>query len=183
MLPGLLHVTYPSKSTDSDDPATFFSSALGTIFSDDLRTQHGDADALITYLPSSHPAYAAIELRAADPATDEGRRKFAHYLWNAGVLMAELVAGWGPRGDGGGEDTAPGEKETQEMDRGAWVPFRLADDRAWWVGHEEEKLWSVRGHAVLELGAGASSSLQCLGCCWIFGRLLSSREEKRLCVR
>ncbi|KAK8171902.1 hypothetical protein BKA80DRAFT_230262 [Phyllosticta citrichinensis] len=105
MLPGLLHITYPSTSTDADDPATFFSSALGTIFSDDLRNQHGDPDALITYLPSSHPAYPAIELRSADPATEVGRRKFAHYLWNAGVLMAEL-------------------------------------------------LWSVKGHAVLELGAG-----------------------------
>ncbi|KAK8153746.1 hypothetical protein IWX90DRAFT_468461 [Phyllosticta citrichinensis] len=144
MLPGLLHITYPSTSTDADDPATFFSSALGTIFSDDLRNQHGDPDALITYLPSSHPAYPAIELRSADPATEVGRRKFAHYLWNAGVLMAELVAGRGRRGGSGGEDTERGEEERQEKDGGA----------AWWVGHEEEKLWSVKGHAVLELGAG-----------------------------
>ncbi|KAK7547018.1 hypothetical protein JOL62DRAFT_493825 [Phyllosticta paracitricarpa] len=145
MLPHLLQVTHPSTSPDADnDPTSLFSSALGTIFSDDLCNQHGDRDALITYLPSAHPAYPAIELRAADPTSEDGRRMFAHYLWNAGVLMAELVAGRGRRGA----------EERLEKDGGAWVSFRLADDKAWWVGCEEERMWSVMGHTVLELGAG-----------------------------
>ena len=55
----------------------------------------------------------------------------AHYLWNAGVLMAELVGG---RPEEGGA---------------AWR------DGEWWVGREEERAWAVRGQRVIELGAGA----------------------------
>ncbi|KAK8199191.1 putative methyltransferase-domain-containing protein [Phyllosticta capitalensis] len=113
MLQHLLRLSYPTPA-DHLDPEDHFSTALGTIFSDDLANQHGDRDALITYLPSTYPAYPAVELRLADPAGEDERRKFAHYLWNAGVLMAEL----------------------------------------WWLGREEEHKWRVKGHAVLELGAG-----------------------------
>ncbi|KAK8257276.1 hypothetical protein IWZ00DRAFT_540107 [Phyllosticta capitalensis] len=161
MLQHLLRLSYPTPA-DHLDPEDHFSTALGTIFSDDLANQHGDRDALITYLPSTYPAYPAVELRLADPAGEDERRKFAHYLWNAGVLMAELVAGRG----GGEEDEKDvegegvnGEAEGEDAQRsakdaGSWVPFALAGDGEWWVGRGKEHKWRVKGHAVLELGAG-----------------------------
>ncbi|KAK5014333.1 hypothetical protein LTR60_003277 [Cryomyces antarcticus] len=33
-----------------------------------------------------------IELSVADPKGEDERRLFAHYLWNAGILMAEMIA-------------------------------------------------------------------------------------------
>lgn len=86
MPPTLLRIT--PRDANAEDPEDLFATALGTIFTDDLRNQHGDPGALITYL--SRRLDAGLDLSVADPAGEEERKKFAHYLWNAGVLMAEL---------------------------------------------------------------------------------------------
>ncbi|KAF2092042.1 hypothetical protein K490DRAFT_32985 [Saccharata proteae CBS 121410] len=87
----LTHLLRISHATDaSPAPEDIFAASLGTLFTDDLRNQHGDPGALITYRSRAH---GAVELGTADPADETERTKFAHYLWNAGVLMAELMGG------------------------------------------------------------------------------------------
>jgi predicted nicotinamide N-methyase len=99
-----------------------------------LQNQHGDnADTTIVY---RNARYGELEFRTADVNGEEQRRKFAHYLWNAGVLMGELVGG------------RPAEQNVTSEEDG-WK------HGAWWVSGEEEQKWNVRGETVLELGAGA----------------------------
>ncbi|GME25236.1 putative nicotinamide N-methyltransferase [Neofusicoccum parvum] len=140
MLTSLLRVTPRSPTADPED---VFSAALGTLFTDDLRNQHGDPGAVIAYL--SRRLDRALDLGVADPAGEEERKKFAHYLWNAGVLMAELVGGrpaWEEQGD-----------KTERLLGG--LEWRLeGGSREWWVDGREEQLWRVEGERVLELGAG-----------------------------
>lgn len=103
-------------ATEEDSPEDIFASAPGFLFTDDLRNQHGDPGSVIVY---KSQRFGEISLTTADPNGEEERTLFSHYLWNAGILMAERVSGQ-----------------------------RL-------LNHEEEKQWSVQGHNVLELGAGA----------------------------
>lgn len=103
-------------ATEEDSPEDIFASAPGFLFTDDLRNQHGDPGSIIVY---KSERFGEISLTTADPNGEEERTLFSHYLWNAGILMAERVSGQ-----------------------------RL-------LNHEEERQWSVKGHDVLELGAGA----------------------------
>ncbi|KAF2635751.1 hypothetical protein P280DRAFT_411060 [Massarina eburnea CBS 473.64] len=89
LLPSLISLQHPPSYTLT--PEDIFSSTLGGIFTDDLQNQHGsDAETKILYTPTN-TRYPVIELAAADVDGEEQRRKFAHYLWNAGVLAGELV--------------------------------------------------------------------------------------------
>ena len=74
----------------SPEPEDIFSSALGLIFTDELCNQHGDPGSRVIYRSK---IYGDIELRLVDPHGEDNRKLFAHYLWNAGVLMAEFIAG------------------------------------------------------------------------------------------
>lgn len=141
MLPSLIRLVPPVSSIP--EPEDLFASSLGSIFTDDLRNQHGDdPNTLIVYESS---VFGEMELSVADPGGENERRKFAHYLWNAGVLMGEMVGG---RGTGGVEDG-------ESRDSGVWMREGEEDDKGgWWTGDEEERLWSVRDEIVLELGAG-----------------------------
>ncbi|KAF4535934.1 Nicotinamide n-methyltransferase [Lasiodiplodia theobromae] len=143
MLSSLLRIT---PRTPTEDPEDIFATALGTIFTDDLRNQHGDPGCLITYL--SRRLDAGIDLAVAEPAGEEERKKFAHYLWNAGVLMAELCGGrprWGVEGTEAGERSRVLGGLEWRLDGGR---------RQWWVDEGEEGSWRVEGEKVLELGAG-----------------------------
>jgi hypothetical protein len=132
LLPSLITLRHPESHTPT--PEDIFDSLRCSVFTDDLQNQHGDdPDTTIVYKSAK---YGALEFRAADVNGEEQRRKFAHYLWNAGVLMGELVGG----------RPAP---QTQDEDDEGWK------DGEWWVCAEEEQKWSVRGETVLELGAGA----------------------------
>ena len=131
LLPTLIDLRRPAGR--QLDPEDIFGSSLGGVFTDDLQNQHGDdVDTVIVYKNAVH---GALEFRTADINGEEERRKMAHYLWNAGVLMAELVGGRRAAGQG-----APGD---------------ALGDGGWWVGGAEEGLWSVKGERVVELGAGA----------------------------
>lgn len=136
LLPTLIDLRRPEGK--ALDPEDIFGSSLGGVFTDDLQNQHGDdADTVIVYKNSVH---GALEFRTADINGEEERRKMAHYLWNAGVLMAELVGGRPAEGQRALADVSGDER---------WK------DGEWWVGEEEEGLWSVKGQRVVELGAGA----------------------------
>lgn len=74
---------------DDDDPEDIFAAAPGLIFTDDLRNMHGDDRSILVY---TSKRFGDIELRTADPESENDRRLFAHYLWNAGIKMAELIS-------------------------------------------------------------------------------------------
>jgi hypothetical protein len=135
LLPSLITLRYPDSHVPS--PEDIFDSIRGSIFPDDLQNQHGDdADTIIVYKNARH---GNLEFQTADINGEEQRRKFAHYLWNAGVLMGELV---------GGRPEEQTTVDTDDDDEG-WK------NGEWWMSGEEEKKWSVRNETVLELGAGA----------------------------
>jgi hypothetical protein len=131
LLPSLISLRRPENTPL--EPEDIFGSSLGGIFVDDTQNLHGDSDAVILY---RNAKFGELELRTADVNGEEQRRKFAHYLWNAGVMMAELVSG---RVEGG---------EGLQEDEEGWR------DDEWWTDREEEKQWSVKGETVLEMGAG-----------------------------
>lgn len=93
------------------------------------QTSHGDPGSALIY---ASPLYGDIELRIPQhPDEEGGRQLFAHYLWSAGIVVADYIerARW--RG------LEEGEKEEGEKEEG-----------------EEGTWWDVRGCRVLELGAG-----------------------------
>jgi hypothetical protein len=133
--------------TQSLDPEDIFGDSLGSIFTDDLQNSHGiDPDTTIVYRPSN-ASYPDLEFRTADVKGKEERRKFAQYLWNAGVLMGECLGGRMRNDEGGG-------KEIYIGDNRRWI------EGEWWLSEEEEAAWSVKGEKVLELGAGGWSNLE-----------------------
>ncbi|KAJ2973340.1 hypothetical protein NQ176_g6666 [Zarea fungicola] len=72
-----------------DDPEDFLSSALGTIFPDDVTNLHGEPGDALVYT-SPHLA-GPLVLRLCEPADDKDRRLFSHYVWNSSLLLAELM--------------------------------------------------------------------------------------------
>ena len=72
-----------------EEPEDIFASAPGLIFTDDLRNQHGDPDSTIIY---KSRRFGDIELTTASPAREQERQLFAHYLWNTGIKLAELIS-------------------------------------------------------------------------------------------
>ncbi|XPS81413.1 Nicotinamide N-methyltransferase [Ascochyta lentis] len=135
LLPTLIDIRRPEGK--DLDPEDIFGSSLGGIFTDDLQNQHGDdPDTAIVYKNARH---GNLEFRTADINGEEERRKMAHYLWNAGVLMAELVGG------------RPEEGQAAPIDVFGLEGWKHGE---WWMSKEEEKSWSVEGETVIELGAG-----------------------------
>lgn len=83
-------ITVCSKdgSIVAGDPEDYLADALGTIFSDDATCQHGDSSNSLLYsspyLPIPRPLHISLSGRAGD-------QLFGHHLWNASLLLAELV--------------------------------------------------------------------------------------------
>jgi len=144
MLSSLLR-TSPKQHPPQPEPEDIFQASLGTIFTDD-SISHGDPGTIVTY----RSVYGDLEFEVADPVGEEERSKFAHYVWNAGVMMGELVGGRMAviRGEGDKEGKEEMEKEEQ---RGVRC---FEGERSWWLTRAEEEGWSVKGKRVLELGAG-----------------------------
>ncbi|KAF9741894.1 hypothetical protein PMIN06_007993 [Paraphaeosphaeria minitans] len=139
LLPFLVTLRHPTSHELT--PEDIFESSLGGAFVNDIQNQHGDdATTTILYRPSN-PAYAQFALHPADVTGEEQRRKFAHYLWNAGIMMAELVGG------------RPAGHKKHHVDE-LWGEQSQWRDGEWWTGEEEEAKWRVKGETVLELGAG-----------------------------
>ncbi|KAI9796792.1 MAG: hypothetical protein M1835_003148 [Candelina submexicana] len=113
-------IRLPPNSTNT--PEDILSSSLHILYPDDLCNQHGEPGSQVIYTSSQ---FGDIELRLADPQGEEQRLLFSHYLWNAGVLLAELL----------------GNDGVDEIDENAG-------------GGPLGKKWSVKGERVLELGAG-----------------------------
>lgn len=122
---------------DAPEAEDIFSSALTTIFTDDAINSWGSPGASIQY---RSPRYGVITLKVPiHPDEEQGRKLFAHYLWNAGVVAADAIEAASSdeemSGDGEVENTAAVVEEGEEM---KWDP----------------RYWDVRGQRVLEIGAG-----------------------------
>ena len=94
-----------------------------------------------------------LTIRLADPETggaSGGTGLFAHYVWNAGVLGAEMILGLDEDdqadGEGKGPSGAGGEGRGRAM---------AAVVKPW------RQRWEVAGERVLELGAGTSEFFLC----------------------
>ncbi|CAK4031637.1 Hypothetical predicted protein [Lecanosticta acicola] len=72
-----------------DEPEDIFAAASGLFFND-FANQHGGERSTILYKSKK---FGNIELRTADPEREHDRKLFAHYLWNAGIKLAELISG------------------------------------------------------------------------------------------
>jgi hypothetical protein len=112
---------------NEQDPEDIFSTSLSNLFPDDTQLLHGDSSSVVVY----KSAFGDLDFRCADVTGQEDWSKFAHYLWNSGILMGELV----------------GKRPEQ--------PREFPDSsRTWWLSRDEEAIWSTKGRKVLELGAG-----------------------------
>ncbi|KIW06330.1 uncharacterized protein PV09_02793 [Verruconis gallopava] len=140
MLSSLLR-TIPKRTSFEPEPEDYFQASLGLIFTDDLQNTHGDADTFVRYRSNG---YGDLDISVADPQAASERSKFAHHLWNAGVLMGELVGGRRKQGQNPPAD-----------DDDDWGRRKFLDGALWWLSEEEEKMWNVQGETVIELGAGA----------------------------
>lgn len=114
-------------------PEDFLATSLGVIFPDDVTNQHGDAGHSLVYASPHLPGPLRLDL--ADPAGAADRGLFSHHLWNAGLLLAELVerdtlgGGLGDGGGGGlggGVSFDVGGKATLELGAGAALPSIMA---------------------------------------------------------
>lgn len=66
-----------------------FSSSLNALFPDYTQNSHGIPGGSIIY---TSPTHGPLTLRIpAHPDVEEGRRLFAHYLWNSAVVAADLI--------------------------------------------------------------------------------------------
>ena len=88
-MPNLTDLVQVIPPDAADEPEDIFAAAPGLIFTDDLRNLHGDPDSIIVYKSAR---FGNIELRTADPEGEDERKLFSHYLWNAGIKMAELIS-------------------------------------------------------------------------------------------
>ena len=85
-LSSLVRVIAPDRD---DEPEDIFASAPGFLFTDDLTNSHGVPESIIQYKNSR---FGNLELRTADPVGENERQLFSHYLWNAGLKLAELIS-------------------------------------------------------------------------------------------
>lgn len=95
-LTNVLEVIYPDTA---ETPEDIFAFAPGLIFTDDIVNLHGTPDALIVYKSAR---FGNIKLRTADPSIERERVLFSHFLWNAGLKLAELISndpGWSVAGE------------------------------------------------------------------------------------
>jgi EEF1A N-terminal glycine/lysine methyltransferase len=121
MLTSRIHVPSPSDR----EPEDIFQSSLATLFTDDIQNSHGSPGGTLMY---ESPYYGEIKIHLPKhPDLNAERQLFAHYLWNAGILVADFI-----------------EQASHCVEKGiehASTKFG-------------QGFWNVRGERVLELGAG-----------------------------
>lgn len=70
-------------------PEDILQSALSGLVSNDTRNCHGDPGEHLIY---QSPHYGDIKIRLpVSPDAEASRQLFAHYMWNAGVLVADMI--------------------------------------------------------------------------------------------
>ena len=113
---------------ENPEPEDIFSSGLNALFTDDTQNSHGIPGGTIFY---NSPTYGSLTIRVpAHPDIDEGRRLFAHYLWNAAVIAASLIetASSSPDASSQGDDNPFNMtgKSTLELGAGTALPSLIS---------------------------------------------------------
>lgn len=125
-------ITVPISIAPSQED--IFSSALSSLFTDVTQNSHGSPGGSLIY---TSPSFGDISLQIpAHPDVEEGRKLFAHYLWNASLVAAEWIERASVGETLGGSGNSPTRSDGGEQWNSRW--------------------WDVRGKRVLELGAGMS---------------------------
>lgn len=125
MLPARVFAPPPPSPTQED----IFASSLSILFTDDTQNSHGLPGHSVIY---TSPTFGDVTLNIPEhPDAERGRLLFAHYLWNAGVVVADAVEIASNRNANTNESTA--------------VEGKVSWNRQY---------WDVRDQDVLELGAG-----------------------------
>ena len=138
MLSSLVRIV-PKSDKQEPEAEDIFTSSLGLIFTDDAQNFFGDPETLVAY--RSRRFTRELLLQTADPLGEVERRKFAHYVWNASILIGELIGG----------------KPEEISWRNSASKLLISDQDTssqWWLSEEEQRTWAVTGENVLELGAG-----------------------------
>lgn len=126
-----------TENQPEGDPEDLFAGSLGVIFTDDVTNQHGDASTALHYTSPHLSKPLRIEL--SDPKQAQDRSLFSHFLWNASLLLAELIEA-GTLGLPAGGDTTGAGAGTADVGKLVPVP-PLAD-------------FDIRGRSTIEMGAG-----------------------------
>ena len=88
-MPNLTELVRIVPPNEIEEPEDVFAFAPGLIFPDDSVNQHGNPDATIVY---QSQRFGDIELKTANVDGEDVRKLFSHYLWNAGIKIAELIS-------------------------------------------------------------------------------------------
>ena len=132
------------QPTDSLEAEDIFASASDQLFPDSTRVFHGDAGTRVRY---NSAAYGSLELSVTEPADELERSKFAHALWNASILLCELIgsaATLSSRGKGGCDEEEEVASISEKENIGTGI----------WCQRSRLEVWNMVGESVLELGAG-----------------------------
>lgn len=135
----------------ADGPEDILNSSLAAIYPDDVANTHGDAAHALQYTSPHLPRPLLLQL--TDPQGEQHRRLFSHYLWNAALLLAELVesATLGvPLLGGGSADLAKAVTTISPQDT-ARMRKRDGADGDYLLRH-----FDVRNRKCIELGAGTA---------------------------
>lgn len=70
-------------------PEDILQSTLSTLFTNDTRNSHGDPGEHLIY---QSPHYGDIRIcLPVTPDVEASRQLFAHHMWNAGVVAADMI--------------------------------------------------------------------------------------------
>ena len=147
MLPSFIRpATPPALSSRPPSPTSIFAAHAANLFLDEERCSHGHAGGAVFY-DAAHLGDIRLGLPdTAGAASEQGL--YAHFVWNAAVLLAELI---------GGAGRLRREAARRRAERAASSSLLSNDDAleaAFWARN-----WDVTGTSVIELGAGVFSPL------------------------
>jgi hypothetical protein len=132
-------ITIPAAA-ETEAAEDILASAADGLFPGQTRDSHGTPGQAVEY---ASPRFGPLALGIpAHPDAEDGRRLFAHYLWNAAVLAADAIEWASSGGEEDGEEGVVGERGEEVGEKGAWA---FEWPRRW---------FDVRGKTALELGAG-----------------------------